>query len=297
MSGIYIGTMGMISNIQKVNVHSNNIANIDTNGYKADKTTFRSFEELLKKVEMNGTEKNIGNYKDKVYIDDFATNFDAGLYQMSDRNLDLALKDGKETGEVSFFSVSKGEQTYLTRNGFFQLDTNRALSLPNGAYVLNEEGNKITIPENTKYSFQKDGTILGDSGEVIDKIQIKSVEKDHLGVLRKEHGGLFRAMNLEEVEGHFGPIEKVLEAFDNNPTIQSVFKTKDFLEKIQNEESINILKDFSGNVNQGEIEGSNVNMVEEMIELMNAQKGVTSSQKVTTTLFDILRKEANELGK
>lgn len=56
-------------------------------------------------------------------------------------------------------------------------------------------------------------------------------------------------------------------------------------------------KDFSGRVLQGYLEGSNVNVVKEMVEMINVSRAYESSQKVLQANDETLGKAVNEVGK
>ncbi len=44
MNGLYIGSMGMMNYMQRINVHSNNVANAQTTGFKAENMTSKVFD-------------------------------------------------------------------------------------------------------------------------------------------------------------------------------------------------------------------------------------------------------------
>ncbi len=44
MNGLYIGSMGMMNYMRRINVHSNNVANAQTTGFKAENMTSKVFD-------------------------------------------------------------------------------------------------------------------------------------------------------------------------------------------------------------------------------------------------------------
>lgn len=298
MSGLYTGSMGMISNMNKLTLVSNNIANSETNGYKADIATFKSFEETFKDIDRNGKHERIGGYKDQVYMDDTYTNFKEGSFQITNQQYDLALHDSAEKNSVSFFVVSKNNEVYLTRNGNFQLDAQRRLSTPNGALVLDDKNNPITIPQGVSFSIKEDGVIVNaGNGKEMGKMNIKSVNKEDLPFVEKTSGGLFKVMTFQDIQENFKDVNSLLKEFDHNETLKKMFGSKEKITNIFNNRKVDILKDFNGQVNQFTLESSNIDMSTEMIALMDAQKGVNASQKVMTTMDGIMEKEANDISK
>ena len=298
MSELYTSAMGMISNMTKLNVHSNNIANASTTGYKYAQSTFRVFDETYMRSNKGITNDRIGTYSNEVYVDDIRTNFSGGNVIQSKSNLDFALTDTAESDATSFFVVQKEGNNYLTRNGHFMLDANRTLSTANGGQVLSETGEPIVIPEGVQFGISSSGVITNqETHEEIAKMQLRSVASDDLGMLKKEYGGYYSVWTPAYIEKNFGSINQLIQDFDHNVTLQGIFKTKENLEQIRNTGQINITQAFSGKLQNSVLEASNVNMSKEMIAIIETQKGVQSSQRAFTTMDKVLEKAANEVGK
>lgn len=298
MSDLYTGAMGIISHMTKLDVHSNNIANASTNGYKTEQNTFRVFEETYMRAKKQDSNDRIGAYYNQVYVDNIQTNFDTGSMIQSKSNLDFALSDDATSNAASFFVVGKEGNTYLTRNGHFMLDANRTLSTANGGQVLGENGQPITIPENVTFAVSSEGVIVNaETNEAIARMQLRSVANEDLGLLKKEYGGYYSVWTPAYIEKHFGPIGQVINEFDENVTLRDVFKTRERLENIRDTGQVNIVQAFSGKLQNNAIEASNVNMTIEMMGIIDAQKGVQSAQKVFNTMDKVLEKAANEVGR
>lgn len=302
---LYTNAVGMISNIVKLNTVSDNIANSQTTGYKSDEATFRVFEENFARLKYQGESKRIGGYNDKVYVDNIQTNFRQGDMQFTDRNLDVALVD-QDPNKTSFFVVErangiteKGNESYLTRNGHFLMDAERRLSTVSGGLVLNERGVPVRIPQGVEdFQVRKDGSIVDNSNnQVLDTIQIRTVDKDKLGFLEKKYGGFYQIMDRPYIEKNYGDIDRLIEQFDQNITLQKVFKSKANLEEIRNTGQVSILGGFSGEVKSSFLENSNVDMSKEMVRLMESQRGVEANQRLTKIIDTILQKDANDIGK
>lgn len=298
MSGLYTATMGIISNMTKLNVHSNNVANISTDGYKADQATFKVFEETYMKSKKGESSERIGSYNHQVYVDNVATNFMPGTMQASESPLDFAILDKNSKEQTSFFVVQHGEDTFLTRNGHFMLDANRHVSTANGGQVIGENNQPITIPQGVKFAVNGEGSVVrADTNETIGKIQMKTVESEDLGFLSKEFGGYYRVRTAEEIEQNFGPIQGILDAYDSDVTLQKVFGSRERLEAIRDTGTIAIAGDFKGELKWNSVERSNADMSVELLGVMDAQKGVQFGQKVFNVMDKVLEKEANNIGR
>jgi len=161
--GLYSAASGMIAQEIYHAARTNNLANIDTVGFKGDIPTFKSFlpYEIVRynKWEYSPIGKmNMGTKVDGIYID-----FAEGKLRETGNPLDLAIHgDG-------FFVVSyKGGEMY-TRAGNFLLSKNGELITPDGFKVQGEGGNIIIEGKNVEIA--EDGNIYVD-GELVDKLKI-----------------------------------------------------------------------------------------------------------------------------
>lgn len=163
MTSFYTAAAGAIAQQQKMDVTSNNIANVSTQGYKPDRV---SFAELVQ-TGVHGPETQNSlkvGHGDKV--DKTDTVFRQGSVGKTNRSLDYALST-----ENAFFAVRcEDGKVRFTRNGGFQLAENSDggffLSDAHGGVVLDSDGNAISVKnENDRqnvgvYSFRNcDGLI------------------------------------------------------------------------------------------------------------------------------------------
>lgn len=300
MGNIYTSAMGMISFQSKLDVVGNNISNSKSNGYKKDHESFRVFEEGMRKMISNNGEVSIGPYQDQVHIDNIETNFDPGLLQITNKPLDVSIEDKPNANgdkNISFFEVDIAGERQLTRDGHFQIDEENNLSLMNGAYLLDINGQHIKILDNTEVSINKDGTILNKvTGEEIATIQIRSIAENNTGYLKKTNGNMFQVFSLDEIQENFGSLNEMLRVFDNNPSLQKILKNKTVLGDAMNTGQIDIFEVGNPIVRQQTLEESNVDTAYEMNELMMAQKGFQANAKAVTTFDKINEKDANQIG-
>lgn len=298
MTGIYTGAMGIMSYMTKMDVVSNNIANAQTKGYKRDTNSFRTFEETHLLQRDFKDKKSIGKYEHMVYADDIQTKFESGMSEMSDNPLDLAIHDKANGEDKTFFVVGKNDKQYLTKNGEFTIDEQRKLSTYTGEHVLGVDGKPITIPQGVNYSINSDGEIREyGNNRMLGKIQMVSVDNKDLVFLQKEGSSLFSVMNVNEIENRFAPLNELVGEFNQNITYKRAFGTDETLKNIQQTRQVNIIKPFTGQVQQNLVEDSNVDMATELVGMMEAQRGVQMSQKVWQTMSDILEQESNQVGR
>ncbi|MGD2276990.1 flagellar basal-body rod protein FlgG [Bacillus wiedmannii] len=255
MNGLYIGSMGMMNYMQRINVHSNNVANAQTTGFKAENMTSKVFDVQDTYRRGDGAVTNIGSVDYAVVPAATHVNLVQGNIQMTNSATDFFLDDGT-AGTSSFFVTSKNDETFLTRDGSFTLNSDRYLQTTSGAFVMGENNERIRIPEGAKVAVQADGTLYD------------AVTQNNIARLQT----------------------KTIGAEANNRLVQRENKSFTLAEG-----NIADLPNGVGTVKNHMLENSNVDMTKEMADLMTDQKMISASQRVMTSFDKIYEKEANEI--
>lgn len=255
MNGLYIGSMGMMNYMQRINVHSNNVANAQTTGFKAENMTSKVFDVQDTYRRGDGAVTNIGSVDYAVVPAATHVNLVQGNIQMTNSATDFLLDDGT-AGTASFFVTSKNNETFLTRDGSFTLNSDRYLQTTSGAFVMGENNERIRIPEGAKVAVQADGTLYD------------AVTQNNIARLQT----------------------KTVGAEANNRLIQRENKSFTLAEG-----NIADLPNGVGTVKNYMLENSNVDMTKEMASLMTDQRMISASQRVMTSFDKIYEKEANEI--
>jgi len=130
---IYIGLSRLSALQQHMSLVANNIANINTPGYKANKILFSEYIDKPKGMnESMSMVLDYGNYRVK----------DNGPIKRTGNQLDVALEG------QGFLGVQAQDGTVMyTRNGSFSLNASRQLVTQQGFPVVDEGGQPISIPE------------------------------------------------------------------------------------------------------------------------------------------------------
>jgi flagellar basal-body rod protein FlgF len=153
---MYISAEGAAAQSQRLEVIANNLANVDTPGFKQDVPTFQArFAEAIQKGMSRAGDRSVNDIGGGVKMMDVATDFSEGELKRTGNDLDLAIV-GK-----GFFQI-KGDdgQQYLSRAGDFGLDTQGRLVTQNGQHpVLDQSGSEIQLSPNVPYSISADGFI------------------------------------------------------------------------------------------------------------------------------------------
>jgi len=131
---MYSGVSGLRTHQTMMDVVGNNIANVNTAGYKTSTTVFQDvLSQTLQGAggpqgELGGT--NPAQVGLGVKLGAISTNFSQGATQLTGRATDLAIQgDG-------FFAVQQGGEQLYTRAGSFNFDANGSLVTPQGGSVL-----------------------------------------------------------------------------------------------------------------------------------------------------------------
>jgi flagellar basal-body rod protein FlgG len=125
-----------------MDVYSNNIANVNTVGYKALRPSFADAVYTIQRETEEDWQTGHGTY---LFKTDFL--YEQGSFQSTEQPLDFAL-----TNDGFFMVQDPYGDTYLTRDGSFNISNNEDepdvwyLTADSGQYVLDREGNRIVIP-------------------------------------------------------------------------------------------------------------------------------------------------------
>jgi len=200
--GIYTAAAGAIAMEDRLNIISNNIANLNTTGFKKDQM---SFEQYMKQLDT--TSLYPGQYK-TVPIDVLAVS----------RSIDLSAGAPVKTGNVldiavmgdGFFVVNTDKGPRYTRAGSFQLSTENTIITPQG-YRVQGNGGDITIdPEKSNIVIDSTGKITQDWDELstlqIVKIPPEALERQGNNLFSVKEG--FMPQPVESVSLVQGSLEK-----------------------------------------------------------------------------------------
>ncbi|MGB3751167.1 MAG: flagellar basal-body rod protein FlgG [Arcobacteraceae bacterium] len=252
--GLYTAAGGMIAQQQNIDVISNNIANVNTYAFKQDRAEFQDLMYQSLNYTAGATSETTNNPTGidtglGVRVAGIQKNFIQGNLQETGNTYDLAIQ-----GNGFFQIITPQGETAYTRNGAFKLDKDGAMVNGSG-YKLEPE---IVIPSDLiKISIAQDGTVTGQdaaTGDIQDLGQIDLINFINPAGLAPQGDSLYLAT---EISG----------------------------DPIQTEPGI----DGMGTIRQGMIEGSNVQLVTEMVNLITAQRGYEANSKSINTTDSMLQ--------
>jgi len=255
LRGLYTAASGMLRAQKKMDVVSNNLANVSTTGYKKDIAVTQAFPEMMVKRiggsnSAQSKESNIGNMSLGADIVQIYTAYTQGQLNKTDVDTDISISGSPN----AFFAVSvqgeNGAVEMYTRDGSWIVNQDGYLTTREGYMVLGQNG-PVRIAAGD-FKVNKDGSI-NVNGNIVDTLRV--VEFVDTTGLQKIGNNLVQAP----------------EGLQTRP--------------------------FSGEVIQGYIEDSNVNAIEEMVDIITALRSYEANQKVIQSYDSTLEKTVNDIGR
>jgi flagellar basal-body rod protein FlgF len=159
-SGYYAACAGLSAQTQALDLIANNVANLNTTGYRGQQQTFQSLVASASGEFANPLNRALNNFN---VLGETRTDLSSGALQATGNGLDLGIE-----GEGFFVVQTQAGQVY-TRNGNFQMSTSGQLLTQAGDPVLGDQG-PITVPSGP-LSISADGTVSV-NGALVDKIRL-----------------------------------------------------------------------------------------------------------------------------
>lgn len=252
--GLYTAVSGLITLEAKQDTISNNLANVNTNGYKAENLSVKKFKDVMienkdKVVGGKNVINKLGTLSFGAAIDETNVSFTQGVLQDTGRDLDFAI-DGR-----GFFSVKRGENIFFTRDGQFRVNA--------AGYLVTSEGDSVLGKK--PGSTEAEPIFVGDGKLVVDQNNNVSI-----------NGIPTYKLQVADFNNYSSDLQKV---GDNLYTAKGT-----------------AIYNANVYVKQGAIEKSNVNLVNEMVNMMTVMRSFESNQKVVQVMDETLGKAANEIG-
>jgi len=265
-TGYYSAAAGMVTQFNRLDNIANNLANVNTAGFKEDNLVVGDFmraykearDELPNKNQTTDGAKFINRTMTRApQIVDSYTDQSVGKIQQTNNSLDFAL-----SREGLFFAVKTPQGIRLTRDGSFTTDEEGKLVTKEGYEVLPNDyfQNKSTISINEQDSIievDKNGQIytnVPNSAKFTTNSKLFIAQPDDPKMLIKEGSNLYKYEDIESIA----------------------------------------VIDESGAVRQGSVEKSNVNSVKMMTQMIETNRLVGMYQKVMDTQMNDMNRDVIE---
>lgn len=275
LRGIYTSASGMMAEHMNVDVIANNLANVNTTGFKRDTLLLKSFPELmLSRMNDDGvTRIPIGSYDVGPLVGKLGTGVEVNRVitrfetDHADHIVPLIKTDNKYDIALhgqGFIAVDTPDGEQYTRDGGFVVDNEGFLVTKAGNKVMGEAGhiqigtNDIKIDDLGNVMIKRPNAI---DWEMVDRIKI--VNFQDIREIKKAGYNLFRATE------HSGPAQ-IMEVTGNSNRPKVVWQF---------------------------LEGSNVNPVSEMVRLIEVQRTYEANSKVLQQHDTMLGRAVNDIAR
>ncbi|MFB5759901.1 flagellar hook-basal body protein [Paenibacillus medicaginis] len=294
LRGLYTAAAGLITQQRRHDTVTQNIANINTPGYKQETAVQRAFPEML--IAMTGgyadnPNRTVGRLNMGVFAEESLSPYVRGLITPSGETTDFAMESniivndpatgqpmnfdssGKyadENGQVTYrpeaFFMVRDEEGNIryTRDGHFRVDGVGTLRTSAGSEVLDDNGDPITLTGSVKdLKVNGRGQLQGQfrEGDQQTEITLGISIIDQPYQLVREGNGNFR------LDTQSGATARLLQGDDDVE------------------------------IKQGYLEGSNVDATQSMVDMMAAQRAYESNQRVIQFYDASLDKAVNQVGR
>lgn len=265
--GMFTAVSGAIAQSQRLDTIANNLANVNTPGFKRDGQLFREYLSAYEKEPTNMSLPRIaasvesfynmqGGDKSFVDANSTFTDFSQGGLRSTGNQLDVAIEGN------GFFEIGTPDGVKLTRAGSFTINSEGTLVTKQGYPVLSDSSVGLQDPAARQIKIKDAHVTIGENGQVVSGDQI--------------------AGKISVV--HVGNRDALLK------TGQNLYTFKD---NIDAQMSV----DPNPKMNQGFLEVSNVNVVREMTDMITATRTFESTQKAIQAYDQMSGKAVNEISK
>ncbi|MBE5896905.1 MAG: flagellar hook-basal body protein [Lachnospiraceae bacterium] len=264
VKGLYTAYTGMVEEQRRLDVTANNMANSATTGYKDEGVVNQSFDHQLaikiKDTSAASMPRRIGAVTLGVKVGETYTNWDQGSFQITDNDSDLALS-GQGFFAIAFTSKDGTTSIKYTRDGAFTIDTEGYMRTSDGDYVLNMNGALNSDLNQNNYV-----RVNPNFDYTVDKQGYIFQEGNNIGQVGIVDIGDYNYISK------YG--ENMYDLVNGGTIIPS-----------------------NASIEQGCLEASNVNIVDEMVRIITLSRAYEAGQKMIQTEDSTLEKAANEVGR
>ena len=255
----------MIEEQRRLDVLSNNLANSNTTAYKKEGTTNAAFDrQLALRIRDSGDlgfSRGLGDIQQGVKVGETYTDWSQGSFHITDEKSNLAI------GGDGFFAIAYTDKqgntsVKYTRDGEFTVDSQGYFRTANGDYLLDMNG--ATSGQISEANYVR-----------VDPLQTYTVD---------ELGNIWQNNTIVDTVG----------VVDVNDT-DYLSKYGENLYDLVNGGTVTRGTNFQ--IEQGTLETSNVNVVDEMVSMITIQRAYEAGQKVIQAEDETLEMATSQVGK
>ncbi len=288
MDGVWPVLSGALAQERRMEVIANNLANVNTPGFKKDFAIFQGMQPI--QPEVLGT-RPVVPVPTFAVLDEVKTHFAPGEIRETGEPMDLAINgegffpvqtpDGIRYTRNGSFVLNEGQQI-VTKNGYLLLSGTDPIVIPAGVLRVDEDGNIGVLPiEASRAPNEPGAPSIARGTAVLEVGRLILTRFDDLTRLKKVGDDLYEPINevareiLPDGVGVGEPLGQMQTALDVNGNVPFAV----------------------GRIRQGALEMSNVNPVEEMVGMIGVMRMYEAAQNALQTADEVAGRAANDVGR
>lgn len=264
VKGLYTGWTGMLEEQRRLDVITNNLANSNTTGYKKEGITNAAFaRQLALRIRDSGDfgmARGLGDIQQGAKVGETYTDWSNGSLHVTDEPSNLAIT-GDGFYAIAFTDKQGNTSVKYTRDGEFTVDRDGFFRTADGDYLLDMNG--ATTGDVTQENFVRVDPLQTYTVDETGAIYQNGVQVDTVGVVD---------VNSTDYLAKYG--ENLYDLVDGGT----------------------VTAGQNYGIEQGALETSNVNVVDEMVTMITIQRAFEAGQKVITTEDETLEQAASQVG-
>lgn len=295
LRGLYTASSGMIAQQRKHDTATNNIANMNTPGYKQSTALSRSFPEMLIsrfRDDETGTQQ-VGRLHTGVLMEENVAIPVQGVIEETRNPFDFAIVSDLQVPGAAF----NGAGIYVNEDG-------ETIYKPQAYFMIENQAGEIRYTSNGKFHVDGNGFLVNAEGlRVLDNNRrpmqlinlltnepIKSVQVSNEGNILDENGYPYMNANEEPVRIGLAKVSDPHKLMHEGNGLYYLNQEDQALaEDVQPGDNVMI--------RQGFVEQSNVDPTQVMVDMMSALRAYEANQKMVQFYDKSLEKTVNEVGR
>lgn len=292
LRGLYTAAAGLITQQRRHDTVTQNIANINTTGYKQVDSVARSFPEVLVSVtggDVNNSDRKVGKLNTGVFMEESLSMFLQGDVIESEKPTDFAL-----VSDLSVNDPTTGQPVSFDGNGKYVGEDGNTIYQPQAFFTIQDDQGQIRYTRDGNFNVNAEGQLLTSTGyQVLDANNQPVTITGSSDNLKVDGQGRIIDKTTGVATGASLAISVVSQPYEMVREGNGVFR-------IDNADAADVRLSTLGdnvNVRQGYLESSNVNSTQAMVDMNLAARAYESNQKVIQYYDRSLDKAVNEIGR
>ena len=295
MRSLFSAVSGLKTNQTAMDVIGNNVANVNTAGYKSSRAVFQdvysqTISSATAPTELRGgiNPQQIGLGVSIASID---LNMNEGSTQPTNKTLDFAI-----SGEGFFVVKGSDGSYYYTRSGALTLDPAGYLVTANGDYVMGLIGDETAIKDSTAL-YDASGAPLFTKIQIIGQVDTGETDAEGNPIYETYGDYAIDANGVVTAANSVGDVKTlgrlVLATFNNTGGLIKAGLSYYTASANSGSAIVRFANDGCGQLKSGYLEMSNVDLATELTNMIITQRGFQANSRVITTSDSMLEELIN----